>query len=86
MARTQRTTVRLKRNLPRMLFIPLMLLAAGAAAGAAGVLLVPGPIGLAAAAAGALVAVVGVFFAVYLLSIRLVIVPGGMRLATLGGR
>ncbi|MGI8998096.1 MAG: hypothetical protein ACR2GO_00035 [Candidatus Limnocylindria bacterium] len=77
--------IRLSRFLPRLLVLPILGLLAGAAAIAAGVILVPGVAGLPIAGLGAVAMVAAVVGAVVLLSIRLDVEEAAVRIAWLGG-
>jgi hypothetical protein len=77
--------IRLSRSLPRLLAIPILGLVAGAAAIAIGLLLVPGAVGLAVAAAGAVLVVLALVGFVVPLSIRLEIEESAVRVSWLGG-
>jgi hypothetical protein len=77
--------IRLSRSLPRLLFLPLLMLMAGAAAMAGGLLLVPGTIGLAVAGLGGLVILGALIGAMVLLSVRLDVEEAAVCLGWLGG-
>lgn len=77
--------VRLSRSLPRLLALPALGLVAGAIAVAVGLLLVPGTVGYAVAAAGALLVALAFIGALRPLSVRLEIEEAAVRVRWLGG-
>jgi hypothetical protein len=78
--------VRLARSLPRVLALPLLVIAAGVALAVSGVVLVGGVPGLAMAGAGALLGVVGVVLAAMPLSVRVHVEESVVRVRWLFGR
>ncbi len=78
-------TVRLARDARRLLALPLLAILAGlAAAGASR--LIEDPLGIAVAAAGLLVAGIGIYLAAWLFSFRLEVEAGAVRVRWLGGQ
>lgn len=77
--------IRLSRSLPRLLMLPMLMLIAGAAAIAGGLLLVSGTIGLAVAGLGGLVILGALIGALVLLSVRLDVEEAAVCLGWLGG-
>lgn len=78
--------VRLARSLPRLLALPLLLVALGAGSIAAGALLVAGPAGPALVGVGALVAIAGLAMALVLLSVCLGVEESAVRVSWIGGQ
>jgi hypothetical protein len=78
--------VRLARSLPRLLALPLALVALGAGAMAAGALLVEGPAGPALLGVGAIVTIAGLALALVLLSVRLEVEETAVSVSWIGGR
>ncbi len=78
--------VRLARSLPRVLALPIFVIAAGAGVAAGGVLLVGGTPGLAMAGAGALLGIVGLVLAAMPLSVRVHVEESVVRVRWLFGR
>lgn len=76
--------VRLARDPRRLLVLPLLAILSGLA-GAAASRLVEGPLGVAAAVAGLLVAAGGTYLAAWLFSFRLEVEAGALRVRWLGG-
>lgn len=77
--------IRLSRSLPRLLALPVLGMVVGVIAVAVGLLLVPGTIGLAVAAAGALLGALAFVGALRSLSVRLEIEEAAVRVRWLGG-
>lgn len=77
--------IRLARSLPRLLALPLLLAAAGAAILAAGVAVLGGTGGLIVAVAGGLLVFVALAIATVLLSIRLLVEESAIGVTWLGG-
>ncbi len=77
--------VRLARSLPRLLALPIILIALGAGAIGAGRLVVEGTLGLALVVVGAAVALIGLAAAVVLLTLRLDVEEASVRIHWLGG-
>ena len=77
--------IRLSRSLPRLLALPLLTLAAGGAAIAAGLLLVPGVAGTAVAILGLVVVLVAVGGTIFLLSVRVDVEDAAICVGWLGG-
>ncbi len=77
--------IRLARDPRRLLVLPLLAILAGLA-GAAASRLMEGPLGMALAVAGLLVAAVGTYLAAWLFSFRLEVEAGSVRVRWLGGK
>jgi len=77
--------IRLQRDSLRLLGLPVLVIAGGAA-GAASAVLISGPLGIAVAAAGLLVAIGGIYLAAWHMSFRLIVEAGGLEIRWLGGR
>lgn len=77
--------IRLSRSLPRLLALPALGLLAGLAAIGAGLLLVPGTLGLVVAGAGGALAVLAIVGFALPLSVRLEIEESAVRVSWLGG-
>jgi len=78
--------IQLARSRPRLLAVPIALLAAGAGAVAVGLLVAQGPAGLVLAALGGLVILGGLVGALLLLSVRLEVAESAVSLTWFGGR
>lgn len=77
--------IRLARSFPRLLLVPAVVTLAGAAAIAAGLVAVGGPVGIALAALGGLLAAGAIGATVVLLSVRLEVEESAVGLTWLGG-
>jgi hypothetical protein len=77
--------VRLASSAPRLLALPVLLVALGAAAIAAGALVVDGPASIALLGVGGLIALAGLAMAVVLLSVRLDVEETAVRVSWIGG-
>ncbi|MDQ3880696.1 MAG: hypothetical protein M3295_06465, partial [Chloroflexota bacterium] len=81
-----RYRVRLKRDLGRMLVLPLLLVALGVAGVAGALTVLDPPTSLATAGLSAVLGFIGVVLVLYLTSIRLYVLPGVLRVTTLTRR
>jgi hypothetical protein len=77
--------VRLARSLPRLLALPAVLLLLGAAVAVVGLLLLPMPAGVIVAVAAAVLVLVGAWWAIRMLSVRLDVEEAAVHLHWLGG-
>jgi len=84
-AREPIARVKLARSLPRLLAVPLVSFVVAGTAIAAGLLVIPPPIGFALVAVGAVLALVGLALMVVLLSVRLDVEESAVQVSWTGG-
>lgn len=86
MANRERTPIPLKRSIFRGVILPALLVAAGAAGSVTALVALERPLAIIVAGAGGALALLGAVLGLYLASIRVEVVPGSLRLASLTGR